>query len=306
MASADYPNKAVTIVAPYGAGGASDMAARTVAAVAPNYIGQPAVVINRTGAGGVVGATFVARSKPDGYTLLSARVGCNCVAPAISLNNPYTWDGYTFLGLLEINPTVYVVRADSPYKTLKDLVAGIKKNPGKYSYGTSGPTTILNLGFQKFLQDAGLPGNSVKMVPYKGGPQAKNAMVGGHVDFMFLNLVSVLDQIKAGRVRAIAVTTPKRFHMIPNVPTVRESGFPGLEVFVGWSGLWGPPNLPADVVKVWTDALQKVAQDKTWLKMTKSLGSIPSIRAPAETKAFVESQFKVYRELGETLGLMIK
>jgi tripartite-type tricarboxylate transporter receptor subunit TctC len=306
MAFAEYPTKPVTVVAPYGPGGASDLAARGLAAVAPNYVKEPVVVVNRTGAGGVVGSTFVARSAPDGYTLLLSRVGCNGVAPAINMKTPYTWDGFTFLGLLELNPVVYVVQSTSPFKTLKEVVEAIKKNPGKYSYSTSGPTTILNMGFQKLLADAGLASTAVKMVPYKGGGGAKTALLGGHVDFLCINLATVIDQIQAGKLRALAVTTPERFPMISDVPTVKEAGFPDLEVIIGWSGLWGPPKLPAEVINVWTDALQKVGKDKTWLKMTNSLGSVPYIKSPAETKAFVEKQFKVYRELGQKLGLLIK
>lgn len=306
MAFAEYPNKPVTLVAPYGPGGASDLSSRSLAAVAPNYVKEPVVVINRTGGGGVVGSTFVARSKPDGYTLLLARSGCNGVAPAINMKNPYTWDGFTFLGLLQLDPVVYVVQASSPYKSLKDVVAAIKKNPGKYSYSTSGPTTILNVGFQKLLADSGLPATAVKMVPYKGGGGAKTALLGGHVDFLCIPLLTAIDQIQSGKLRALAVTTTERFSKIPDVPTVKEAGFPSLEVIVGWSGLWGPPNLPEEVVKVWTTALQQVAEDKAWLKMTNSLGAMPYIKSPAETKVFVEKQFKVYRALCEKLGLLIK
>lgn len=306
MAQADYPTKPVTLVAPYGPGGASDLAARTLSAVAPNYIGQPVVVINRTGAGGVVGSTFVARSKADGYTLLLSRVGCNGVAPAINTKTPYTWDGFTFLGLLELNPVVYVVQSESPFKSLGDVVAAIKKSPGKYSYSTSGPTTILNMGFQKLLGDAGLASGAVKMIPYKGGGGAKTALLGGHVDFLCINLSTVIDQVQAGKLRALAVTTPERFQMIPDVPTVKEAGYPELEVIIGWSGLWGPPKLPDDVVNRWTAALQQVSKDKAWDKMTRSLGSMPYIKPPAETEAFVKKQFMVYRELGEKLGLLIK
>ena len=128
---AKYPTKPITLVAPYGPGGASDLASRTLAAVAPKYIGEPVVVVNRTGAGGVTGSTYVNKSKPDGYTLLLARIGCQAVAPALNATIPYKWDQFTFLGLLELNPFVYVVKADSPYKTLDDLLKAIKAEPGQ-------------------------------------------------------------------------------------------------------------------------------------------------------------------------------
>jgi len=144
------------------------------------------------------------------------------------------------------------------------------------------------------------------MVPYKGGGQAKTALLGGHVNFLCVNLSTVIDQIQAGKLRALAVTTPERFHMIPDVPTVKEAGFPGAEVIIGWSGLWGPPGLPKDVVSVWVAALAKVSKDKAWLKMTESLGSLPYIRPPEETEAFVKKQYEAYRELGQKLGLLIE
>ena len=306
IAWAEYPSMPVTLVAPYGPGGASDLAARALAAAAPTYLGQPVVVVNRPGAGGVVGSTYVARSKADGYTLLLSRVGCNGVAPAINMKTPYKWNDFTFLGLLELNPVVYLVQSSSPFKSLKDVVEAVRKNPGKYSYSTSGPTTILNMGFQKLLADADLSSTAVKMVPYKGGGEAKIALMGGHVDFLCINLSTVIDQIQSGRLRALAVTTHDRFSMIPDVPTVKEAGFPDLEVIIGWSGLWGPPKMPKDVIKVWTTTLQKVAKDKEWIKMTTDLGSLPYIESPAETEAFVKKQFEAYHALGKKLGLLIK
>lgn len=303
---AKYPDKPVTVVVPYGPGGASDLAARSLASVAPAYLGEPVVVVNRAGAGGVVGSTYVARVKADGYNLLLARVGSNGVAPAINMKTPYKWNEFTFLGLLELNPLVYVVQAKSSVKSLKEMVEVIKKSPGKYSYSTSGPTTVLNMGIQKLLADADLPSTAVKMVPYKGGGQAKTALLGGHVDFLCVNLSAVIDQIQAGRLRALAVTTPERFGMIPDVPTVKEAGFPNLEAIIGWSGLFGPPNLPPEVVKVWVDTLQKISHDKKWQKMTATMGSLPYIKSPQETEAFVKKQITIYRELGAKLGLLIK
>ena len=301
-----YPSKPITLVAPYGPGGASDLAARTLAASVPGYIGQPVVVINKTGAGGVTGSTYVNKRKPNGYTLLLSRIGCNAVAPALNATIPYKWDGFTFLGLLELNPFVYVVKADAPYKTINDLIEAIKADPGKLSYSTSGPMTLLNMGTQKLFSVAGLKSDAATMVPYKGGGGAKTALLGGHVDFLAINLAPVLDQIQAGKLRALAVTTKERFIAIPDVPTVREAGMPELEDIIGWSGLWGPPNLPKEVVDKWVAALQGVKKDKTWNTFTKSLGSIPQILSPAETEAFAKKQYEIYHELGKQLELLIK
>lgn len=302
----EYPIKPITLVAPYGPGGASDLASRTLAASAPNYIGQPVLVINRTGAGGVTGSTFVNQSRPDGYTLLLARVGSQGVTPALNSTIPYEWDDFTFLGLLELNPYVFVVRSDSEYQTFADLVNAIKANPGKLSFSTSGPGTILNMGPQMLFAAAGLDSDAARMIPYKGGGGAKTALLGGHVDFLGINLAPVLDQIQAGKLRALAVTTKERFPAIPDVPTVKEVGYPQLGAVVGWSGLWGPPGLPQEVVTAWTDALDKLKDDKAWNKMTRSLGSVPQIRDPAATRQFVKEQVETYHQLGQKLGLLVQ
>ena len=303
---AKYPTKPITLVAPYGPGGASDLASRTLAAVAPKYIGEPVVVVNRTGAGGVTGSTVVNKSKPDGYTLLLARIGSQAVSPALNATIPYKWDGFTFLGLLELNPFVYVVKADAPYKTLDDLVKALKAEPGKLSYSTSGPLTLLNMGTQKLFSVAGLKSDAATQIPYKGGGGAKTALLGGHVNFLAINLAPVLDQIQAGKLRALAVTTKERFPAISNVPTVKEAGYPQLADIIGWSGLWGPPGLPQEVMDAWAKALQGVKKDKAWLKFTNSLGSVPQILTPEETKAFAKKQYELYHELGKKLGLLVK
>ncbi len=303
---AEYPTKPVTLVAPYGAGGASDLAARTLAAAIPSYLNQPVIVINRTGAGGITGSTVVFKSRADGYTLLLGRVGCNSLVPALNQTIPYKWDSFTFLGMLELNPFVFVVKADSPYKSLKDLLDAIKAKPGTLNYSHSGPQGLLALGSQMLLDQAGLDSSAATGIPYKGGGGAKTALLGGHVDFLGINLAPVLDQIQAGKLRALAVTTSEPFISIPDVPTMRACGYPGMEKAIGWSVLLGPPNLPETVVKKWQEALSKVAEDKTWLKITKSLGSIPNIMESKETRQFVKNQYVTYKKLGEKLGLTIK
>ena len=142
------------------------------------------------------------------------------------------------------------------------------------------------------LDQFGLDAEAMKHVPYKGGGKAAAAVVGGHVDMMFQNLSGVIGNIDAGKLRAIAVSTPDRIASISDVPTVSEAGSPELEAIVGWSGLWGPPNMPEDVTAKWVDILAKLKEDAAWNKMTKGLGSTPDIRNPEDTKAFVEKQYE--------------
>jgi tripartite-type tricarboxylate transporter receptor subunit TctC len=304
-AQAEYPTKPVTLVAPYGPGGASDLAARTVSATAPGYLGNGILVVNRTGAAGVVGSTFVAKSKPDGYTVLLSRVGSQAAVPAINTKIPYKWDDFTFLGLLEQNPFVLAVKADSPYKTFDDLKAAIKSGK-KLSYSSAGVGTLLHVAMVIVLNDLGLPPDALTHIPFKGGGKAAAAVAGGHADMIFQNLSGVISQIQGKKLRALVISTSERAPTIPDVPTATEVGHPNLHVVVGWSGIWGPKGLPDDVVAKWTEVLGKLKGDKAWNKLTKGLGSIPSIMPPAETKAFVKKQYETFKAVAEKVGLSIK
>ena len=303
VASAKYPSKAVTIVAPYGAGGASDLAARNLAAVAPKYLGERVQVINKTGASGIVGSNYVHNAAPNGYTLLLARVGSEGIAPAINTATPYKYDGFTYLGMLELNPVVLAVNKASPYKNFGDLVSALKAHKN-ITYSTSGPDTLLNMCVQDLLSVLKLPPNTATQVPYKGGGQAVTAVLGNHVDLVCVNLSAAISGIQAGKLRALAVTTPKRVKTIPNVPTAKEVGYPQLEAIVGWSALYGPPGLPKSVVHKWTQVLQHVSHDKAWLKSERKLGSVPYIKSPKKTAKFVTTQHKTYHDLGKKLDLI--
>ncbi|WP_282607774.1 tripartite tricarboxylate transporter substrate binding protein [Pelagibius sp. Alg239-R121] len=304
-AQAEYPTKPVTLVSPYGPGGAADLAARTLSATAPGLLGNGILVVNRTGAAGVTGSTFVAKSRPDGYTLLLARVGSQAAVPAINRKIPYKWDDFTFLGMLEQNPFVLTINADSPYQTFDELKAAIKGGE-KLSYASAGVGTLLHLAMVVLQDDLGVEASSLKHIPFKGGGKAAAAVVGGHVDLLFQNLSGVIGNIQSGKLRALAVTTDKRVASIKDVPTVSELGHPGLGVIVGWSGLWGPKDLSDDVVTKWTGVLQGLGEDKAWNKMTAGLGSVPTIMNPTDTHEFVKAQYETFREVTERLGLTIK
>lgn len=305
-ATAAYPEKPVTLAVPYGPGGASDLTARALASVLPKYLGEPVTVVNRAGAGGVVGSTFVSQAKPNGYTMLLARVGSNAVGPALNATIPYQWDDFTIVALIDLNPYVFVVNADSPLKTFDDLVNALKSEPGELSYSTSGPGTILNMGPQLLFSELGLEPSAATAIPYKSGGAAVTALLGNHVDFLGINLVSAISGIEAGQLRVLAVTTEKRVSSIPDTPTVEELGYPALETVVGWSAIFGPPGLPEAVVETWVEALQAVSEDEAWLKLEQKLGNVPEVRPPEATREFVENQFRTYRSLGEELGLVIR
>jgi tripartite-type tricarboxylate transporter receptor subunit TctC len=301
-----YPDKPVTLVVPFSAGGDSDLAGRNLGAAAQKLLGEPVVVENKAGASGAIGSELVKNAKPDGYTLLIARVGSNAVLPALRPSTNYKWNDFTFIGLLELNPVVCVVNADSPYKTLAGLAAAIKAHPGKLNYSSSGVGTILHLGSQVLLQAFGVGPDGAAHIAYKGGGDAARAVLSKEVDFSCGNLTSAIGLIKGGKLRALVVTTPERVSDIPDVPTARESGYPQLEAIVGWSALYGPPGLPKEIVARWTEVLSKVADDPQWLAGEAKIGSIPRILPPDETARFVADQFQVYQQLGKKLGIQLK
>ena len=301
-----YPDRAVSLVVPFSTGGDSDLSARNLAPAMQQVIGQSVVVLNRAGASGSIGSQVVKDAKPDGYTLLLARIGSQALLPALQRNLSYRWDDFTFLGLLERNPFVCAVHADSPYRTFGDLVVAMKKNPGKLNYSTSGPGTILNLGPQMIFDVLKLGPEAAVQIVYKGGGDAAMAVLSRDVDFNCGNLTSLIGNIKGGLMRALLTTTPERWKDIPDVPTVRELGYPELEAIIGWSALYGPPGMPAELVSYWGDVLAKVAKDQRWLDGMARIGGMPSVMTPADTRRFVAGQFELYDRIGKQLGIEIK
>jgi len=303
--AADYPTRPITIVVPYGPGGASDLSARLIAASSPAFLGQPVMAVNKTGAAGVVGSNFVKNAKPDGYTLLSARVGSQMGVPAMNKTIPYKWDDFTILGLIEVNPFVLVVSPKSGIKTFADFEEKIKKGE-EMSYSSAGVGTLLHTGVAVMADAMNADFEKLIHVPFKGGGKAAAAVISGQVDFSFQNLSAVSGKIDAGQLIPLVVTTPERQKIIANVPTAQEVGYSNIEMVIGWSAIYGPPGMPADVVAKWTDTLQKLKADNGWNKMTKGLGNIVDVRSPADTKAYVKAQYNAYDEALNKMGLRIE
>lgn len=304
--ASSYPDRPISIVVPYSAGGDADMAARTLSKELSDRVPQPIVVQNRGGAGGIIGSMAVHTADPDGYTLLLGRVGSQAILPAIHKNLKYKWDEFTILGVMDLNPMVCVVHVDSPYQTLQDLLDDMKAQPNKLSYSSTGPATALNLAAQTLLASAGLPNNAAVEIPYKGGGEATAAVLGGDVDFSCNNMASLLSNIKGNRIRALVTTSPNRLADLPDVPTAQELGHPQLQDVNGWSALYGPANMPAELVKYWEDQLQYVAGSESWQSALQMAGSIPNVLSSEESTEFVRQQYQFFSDLGESLGLEIE
>jgi len=243
-----YPNPAKTImwICPYAAGGNADSRSRQVAKAMGTLLGQPIIIDNKAGAGGNIGTEAIARGKPDGYTL-----GMGNFAPLAvnqSLFKKLNFDplnDLTPICLIERGPLILMVRNDSPYKTVKDLVAAAKASPGKLSYGSGGIGGSHHLSGALFEHSAGI---DMIHAPYKSGSAAATDLMGGQVHMMFEQMYAAMPSIQGGRMRALAITSKKRSPLLPNIPTMAEQGFPEVEV-LNWQGLIGPKGMSPELVK---------------------------------------------------------
>lgn len=301
--AADYPEKAVTLVVPYGPGGASDLAGRALSESAKPYLGQPVTVVNKPGAGGMNGARFVSEADADGYTMLLARVGM-ALTPAVNPQASVDWDAYTFVGGLEATPMILAVKGDSPYNSVEELVAAVKESAGRMSYAASGATAIDGFTVQSLLSDADLdPLTAATLVPYKGGGALATALLGGHVDFLAISAGSLMPHIESGGMKPLMVFAPKRMEKLPEVPTAAELGYEQAGQVTGWSALYAPKDLPEDVIAKWQDVLGQVAADETWLTLAERRGSISTVGV-VDMPAYAKSQYELFNGLAKKFGYL--
>lgn len=301
---AQYPNKPIMFVVPFAAGGDSDLSGRNLAQQATKYLdNRPIVVANRVGASGSIGSMIVKNAPKDGYTLLVARIASHAIYPAMYSKAPYKWNDFTMLTVLELNPYVCIVKGDSRFKSMRDIVGEMRKAPGKLNFATSGVGTIQNFGPQYLFTLAGLTKDHAVGIHYKGGGEVTTSLLGGQVDFSCNNLTTLVGPIKSGALRALMVTTPQRLPDLPDVPTSAELGWPNMERITGWTALMGPPGMAKEAVDKWTAILPKIAADPDWIAGNVRMGGIPAIRSPADTEKFVREQFTLYEQLATSLGI---
>lgn len=306
-AHAVYPEKPITLIVPYSPGGASDQAARSLAAATAAKLGaNQLIVVNKDGAGGIIGATEVYKAKPDGYTLLLARVGTHTTVPALRAT-PYDPLDWAVLGMLELNPVTCATSKDKPYQTAQDLIAAIKATPEKLTYSSAGPGTVLHLGAVMLLEKSGVgdPQKAATHIPYKGGGPAALAAVKGEVDFVCQSYNEMSAHVQSGALRPLIVLGKEKLADFPNVPTSQSLGLEGLEVAIGWSGLLGPPKMDPEAVKFWVNLLGEVKDDKAWQDSVKRLGSVPSIWSPGETKSFMKTALEKIKKVASDLGIKL-
>lgn len=305
VSAADYPHKPIKLVVASGAGGSTDTAARIMAINIQEHIGQPIIVVNKKGGSGGIGINFALKAKPDGYLLMEGMIGGHVLFPAMNTSAGYTPDDYTPIAMTQMNPNVLVVKADSPYKNLKDLLRAIKANPGKLKFSHAGAGSIHYFGIHLLLKTAGIANDSAIAIPYKGGSKSMAGLLRGEANFHQTNLVSAIDFIKSGKVRALAVTTKERLKSFPNVPTYAELGYPNVDIF-GWRGVIGPKDLPKAIVDQWAKAVQDTMARKGWKKMVKAVGDMPRYMGPEEFSKLIASDFKRYRQMATDLDILVQ
>ncbi len=253
-----YPSKPITWVCPYAAGGNADSRSRQVAKAMSAILGQPIIIDNKAGAGGNIGTEVIARAKPDGYTIGMGNFAPLAVNHALfkKLNFDPANDVVP-IGLIEKGPLILMVRNDSPYKSVKDIVAAAKANPGKLSYASGGIGGSHHLSGALLENAAGI---DLIHAPYKSGAAGATDLMGGQVQMMFEQMYSAMPAIKGGRLRALAITSKTRSTLLPDLPTMAEQGFPAIEV-LNWQGLIAPKGISPELVKTLNAALNKALQD---------------------------------------------
>jgi tripartite-type tricarboxylate transporter receptor subunit TctC len=253
-----YPSKPITWVCPYAAGGNADSRSRQVAKAMSAILGQPIIIDNKAGAGGNIGTEVIARAKPDGYTIGMGNFAPLAVNHALfkKLNFDPANDVVP-IGLIEKGPLILMVRNDSPYKSVKDIVAAAKANPGKLSYASGGIGGSHHLSGALLENAAGI---DLIHAPYKSGAAGATDLMGGQVQMMFEQMYSAMPAIKGGRLRALAITSKTRSPLLPDLPTMAEQGFPAIEV-LNWQGLIAPKGISPELVRTLNAALNKALQD---------------------------------------------
>jgi tripartite-type tricarboxylate transporter receptor subunit TctC len=283
-----YPSRPISLVVPFPPGGVADLTARPVAAAMEKVLKQPMGVVNKTGAAGAVGMQFVATSKPDGYTLLLALSSISIIPEADKLfGRPpaFTVDQFAPVALISADPTILVVRAESPWKTAKEFIEEAKKRPGQISYSSSGIYGTLHMAMELLSNGAGI---KLRHVPYGGAGPALTALLGGHVDALASGPAVVLPQIKAGKLRALAGWGDKRVAALPEVPTFKELGYPEAEFYI-WAGLFAPKGTPEPVLAKLREAARVAVGDPEFKSAMDKLETPITFKQGAEFQKFFET-----------------
>lgn len=296
-----YPVKPIRVILSVPAGATPDVTARLVTPGLANVLGQPLVVDNRGGAGGLIGAEIVAKSAPDGYTLFISSPGALTILPHLR-KVPYdTVKDFTPVSLISVGPFVLILHPSVPAKSVKELIALAKAQPGKLNYASAGNGVANHLAMELFKQMAGV---DITHVPYKGAPQAVTDVLAGHMNMMFNSIAPIVGHIRAGRVRVLGIASAKRSPQLPEVPTISEAGVPGFEA-ENWFGMFAPAKTPQRIIARLNEAVVKVVRSPEIQSQFAALGADAVGNSPEEFATFVRRDMEKYAKVVRISGAKV-
>jgi tripartite-type tricarboxylate transporter receptor subunit TctC len=295
-----FPTRPISMVVPFPPGGVADQTGRPTAAAMEKVLKQPVVVNNKPGAGGAVGMAAVANAKPDGYTIMMALSSISIIPEADKLfgrEPAYKMEQLAPIALVSADPTVLVVPADSPWKSVKELIDDAKQHPGQISFSSSGVYGTLHMAMEMFAHAAGI---KLKHVPFNGGGPALTALLGGHVQALASGPGPVIPQIKAGKLRPLATWGEKRLDALPDVPTFKELGY-DIQFYI-WSGLFAPKGVPEPVMKTLREAVAKAVEDPEFKDQMEKLETPVAYLDAPEFQKFWDKDAKMLAEAVQHVG----
>ena len=297
-----FPAKPARIVVPFPAGGPLDTTARAIAQRLSESWGQGVVVENKPGAGGNIGADFVAKSPADGYTVVMGALSTHAVNPSLYAKMPYdAQKDFAPITRVAITPNVLVVNPALPVHSVRELIAYAKANPGKLSFGSGSNGSAGHLAGELFKVDAGI---DMVHVPYKGAAPAMQALLAGDTQLMFDNLASAMQQVKAGKLRALAVTTAQRSKLAPDLPTMAEAGVGGFDIST-WFGLLAPAGTPPDIVAKWHADVARILSAPDMRERLAAQGAEAAPDTPVEFARFIASEIAKYARIVKASGAKV-
>jgi tripartite-type tricarboxylate transporter receptor subunit TctC len=297
-----YPSKPIRLVVPFPAGGSLDAVARAIGQKLSIAWGQPVIIDNRPGAGGNIGADLVAKSAPDGYTILEGALSTHAVNVSLYSKMPYDpIKDFAPITLVAVTPNVLVLNPSVPANSVAELIAYAKANPGKLAFGSGSNGSAGHLAGELFKTEAHV---DMVHVPYKGGAPAMQDLLGGQIQLMFDNLANSMQQVRAGKLKALAVTTAKRSPLVPDLPTLAEAGLPGFDIYTWW-GFMAPAGTPKEIIAKWNAEVTRILNTPEMQAFFAQQGAEPAPTTPEQFTALIQSEIPKYAKIIKASGAKV-
>jgi tripartite-type tricarboxylate transporter receptor subunit TctC len=297
-----YPTKPIRLVVPFPAGGSLDAVARAIGQKLSIAWGQPVIIDNRPGAGGNIGADLVAKSAPDGYTILEGALSTHAVNVSLYSKMPYDpIKDFAPITLVAVTPNVLVLNPSVPANSVAELISYAKANPGKLAFGSGSNGSAGHLAGELFKTEAKV---DMVHVPYKGGAPAMQDLLGGQIQLMFDNLANSMQQVRAGKLKALAVTTAKRSPLVPDLPTLAEAGLPGFDIYTWW-GFMAPAGTPKEIIAKWNAEVTRILNTPEMQAFFAQQGAEPSPTTPEQFTALIQGEIPKYAKIIKASGAKV-